>query len=144
MIEYNFQAHGMLFDYWTTGMAIFTGVVVVANLELFNLHNVHTPWTILIIFSSISLYLITLLVFGFFKGNPLYQIFGRLAVTPQFYAYMLISVYLLNIIMSSIYKITNLFGKVELRKGLLANEISTQAQRPSDFTRRYTGFAYSG
>lgn len=140
-IEYNFLAGGMLFDYWTTGMAIFSGIIVVANLELFNLHNFHSPLTILIIFGSIFSYFATLSVFGMFKGNPLYQIFHRLVSTPQFYAYMTVGIYICCVLSSSIFKINALFGKVQLGKGM---RMSLPGPASSDFKRRYTGFAYSG
>lgn len=140
-IEYNFLANGMIFDYWTTGMATFSGIIVVANLELFNLHNFHSPLTILIIFGSILSYFATLFVFGLFKGNPLYQIFHRLLDTPQFYTYLLIGIYICSVLSSSIFKVIALFGKVALGKGM---RMPLPHSRASDFRRRYTGFAYSG
>jgi phospholipid-transporting ATPase len=147
-IEYNFLAEGMMFDYWTTGMAIFTAIVIVANLELFILHNTHTFLSYFFIYGSIAFYFGVLLVFSFFKGNPLYQILNRLVKTPQFYLFLLASIYLCNLLPASINKVMRklssleLFDKVTLGKGLV--RIPREKHRTSDFRRRYTGFAYSG
>jgi phospholipid-transporting ATPase len=109
-IEYNFLADGMMFDYWTTGMAIFTSIIFVANLELFILHNTHTYLSYFFIYGSIIFYLCVLLVFSLFKGNPLYQILNRLAMTPQFYMFLLTSIYLCNIVPASLNKVMRKHG----------------------------------
>lgn len=105
MIEYNFVSNGLLHDFWTTGMAIFTGVVIVANLELFNIHNSHSTLTYFFIFGSIGLYFVTLLIFSNFKSNALYMSFSRLMSTPNFYFFIFTIIYVCNVFVSSLYKI---------------------------------------
>lgn len=104
-VEYNFVANGMMFDYWTTGMAIFTAIVIVANLELFIIHNTHNFFSYFFIYGSIGFYFGVLFVSGFFPGNPLYQILNRLIETPQFYLFILACIYLCNLVPASILKV---------------------------------------
>lgn len=147
-IEYNFSAGGLMFDYWTTGMAIFTAIIVVANLELFLMHNVHACLSYFCIFGTIVFYFGVLFVFSQFAGNPLYQIANRLVTTPQFYMFLLASIYTCNVAPASINKVMRtfllpeLFREVALRKGMVKSPYGRN--RRSDYLRRYTGFAYSG
>ena len=93
MIEFNFVSNGLLHDFWTTGMAIFTGVIIVANLELLSMQNSHSTLSYFFIFGSIGAYLLVLLIFSSFRQNPLFMCLYRLLVTYNFYFYIFAAVY---------------------------------------------------
>ena len=86
-------------------MAVFSAVVIVANLELFNLHNSHSTVTYFFIFGSIVVYFFVFLFFSSRRSNPLYRSLNRLLVTPNFYFFLFTVVYVCTIFVSSIYKI---------------------------------------
>lgn len=86
-------------------MAVFSAVVIVANLELFNLHNSHSTVTYFFIFGSILVYFFVFLFFSAQRSNPLYRSLNRLLVTPNFYFFLFTVVYVCSIFVSSIYKI---------------------------------------
>ena len=104
-------------------MAVFSAVVIVANLELFNLHNSHSTLTVFCIFGSILVYFLVFLFFSAQKSNPLYRSLNRLLVTPHFYFFLFTVVYVCSIFVSSVYKISRTLcsrrhdGQSALQKG---------------------------
>ena len=74
LIEYNFVHSGKLHDFWANGMSIFTGVVIVTNMELYFLHNEHSLLVYVVIFGSIGFYFFVFLMFSFIKENPVYML----------------------------------------------------------------------
>jgi phospholipid-transporting ATPase len=142
MIEYNFVSNGLLHDFWTTGMAVFTAVIIVANLELFNIHNSHSTITYFFIFGSIGIYVIVLTVFSSFKSNPLYMCLYRLLVTPNFYIFLFTVIYICSVFVSSVHKIMHLMDKIHFKR--ISSPEGIRRRNSSFYRRQYTGFAYSG
>lgn len=142
-LEYNYMPNGHMVDYWTTGTAIFSAIVILTNVEVFFMHHVHSLISNFFIWGSIIIYIFILAIVScFFYNSSIYLCFNILMSCPGFYFYIIFVLYACNIFTNSITKIQRLIDNIQQNKishALHALVVGTAFA----FKRRFTGYAFS-
>lgn len=76
----NFVGQGLNFDIMSTGMIIFGAAVSLANMKIIIFSNTFYPFSLIIIFGSISFYIMNFYVENLFRFFVSYNIFHRFSI----------------------------------------------------------------
>jgi len=86
ILELNFvKEEGYVVGLWTTGAMILSLCVAIVNFKILTFSYAHTPLTVIIIFLSIVIYIISFLIVNFINGSDFEGLFSEMYSLPNFW-----------------------------------------------------------